>query len=85
MATTKKKTEPKGYTLTLEQIEQLRDLAVDMMNIRRSLEDLEGYNDIGTIMFKIGSIYNVANKAETEFDELIDEIDGKCDECGEDY
>jgi len=82
---TKKKTETKTYTLTQEQLQQLRDLAVDMMDLRRTLEDLEGADDLSTIMFKIGSMYHVAETAESSFDELIDEIDGDCDECGEDY
>jgi hypothetical protein len=55
------------------------------MDLRRTLEDLEGADDLSTIMFKIGSMYHVAETAESSFDELIDEIDGDCDECGEDY
>ena len=75
----------KKMTVTREQIDRLRDLATDVMNIRRTLEDLEGADDISTIMFKIGSMYHVAETAESSFDELIDEIDGDCDECDEDY
>lgn len=87
MATKKKTTEPKlkVYTLNEDQLKTLRDLATDIMNIRRTLEDLEGEDNVSKIMFNIGSIYNVANTAETVIDELVDSYEEECDECGDDF
>ena len=89
MATRKKATavaKPQTFTLTKEQFQTLREIARDLMNIREELSDLEGNNDLSTIMFKVGSTYNVANKAETSIDELIDQLDGEdCDECDDDF
>ena len=87
MARTKTKTETETttHTLTKEQIQQLRDFAVDMMNIRRTLEELEGEDDISTIMFNIGAIYNVAGVAETAIDEFLEQFEEECDECGDDF
>lgn len=86
MATRKKTTEPKPklYTLSEKQLKTLKDVAIDLMNIRRTLEDLEGQEDISTVMFKIGTIYNVTQQAETAMDELVDSYDGECDDCDED-
>jgi len=74
---TKKTTEvtPKTYVLTVEQLQTLKDLANDLMTIRRTLEDLEGEDDSSKIMFNIGSMYNVANKAETVIDTLVMQYD----------
>jgi len=74
---TKKTTEatPKTYVLTIEQLQTLKDLATDLMTIRRTLEDLEGEDDSSKIMFNIGSMYNVANKAETVIDTLVMQYD----------
>jgi prefoldin subunit 5 len=74
---TKKTTEvtPKTYALTVEQLQTLRDLANDLMTIRRTLEDLEGEDDPSKIMFNVGAMYNVSNKAETVIDELVRQCD----------
>lgn len=83
---TKTETETKTHTLTKEQIQQLKDFAVDMMNIRRTLEGLEGEDDISTIMFKIGATYNVAEVAETAIDEFLEQFnEEECFECGDDF
>jgi hypothetical protein len=63
---------PKARILTDEQLQIIKDLATDLMMIRRNLEDLEGEDNISKIMFQIGATYNVANKAETVIDELVD-------------
>ena len=77
---------PKARTLTDEQLQTIKDLATDIMNIRRTLEDLEGAEDLSTIMFKVGAMYNVAETAETVIDELVDSFnEEECDECGDDY
>jgi prefoldin subunit 5 len=76
---------PKANILTEEQLKTLRDLATDIMRIRRTLEDLEGEDNVSRIMFHVGSIYNVANTAETIIDELVDSYEEECDECGDDF
>ena len=80
-------TEPKlkVYTLNEDQLKTLRDLATDIMNIRRTLEDLEGEDNVSRIMFKVGSMYNIAYTAETIIDELVDSYEEECDECGDDF
>jgi prefoldin subunit 5 len=84
---TKKTTEstPKVRILTDEQLQTLKDLSTDLRNIRRTLENLEGEDNPSTIMFKVGAMYNVADKAETMIDELVDQFEEECDECGDDY
>ena len=85
MATKKKTTpEPKTYTLTEAQFQTLKDIATDLMNIRRTLEDLEGVEDISTIMFKVGKAFNVADEAETSIDSWIDQFSEECSDCDED-
>ena len=76
---------PKAHIITKDQIQILRDLATDIMRIRRTLEDLEGEDNVSRIMFHVGSIYNVANTAETIIDELVDSYEEECDECGDDF
>ena len=87
MATKKKTTEPKlkVYTLNEDQLKTLRNLATDIMNIRRTLEDLEGEDNVSKIMFHVGLMYNIANTAETVIDELVDSYEEECDECGDDF
>ena len=76
---------PKANILTEEQLKTLRDLATDVMNIRRTLEELEGVEDLSTIMFKVGAMYNVADRAETIIDELVDSYEEDCGDCDNDF
>lgn len=76
---------PKANILTKEQLQTLRDISTDLMNVRSTLEDLEGEDEISKIMFRIGMMYNVSSKAETILDELIDSYDENCDECDDNY
>ena len=75
---------PKARILTDEQLQIIRGIATDLMDIRRTLGDLEGEDNISKIMFQVGSMYNVANKAETVIDELVDSYEEDCDDCGDD-
>lgn len=86
MARAKKTTEPtpKTYTLTQEQIQTLKDFATDFTNIRRTLDDLEGEENISTVMFKVGAMYNVADEAETAFDSFLEQFEEECSDCDED-
>jgi hypothetical protein len=77
---------PKVYTLTEEQLQTLKDLAHDLMNIRSNLEDLEGEDNLSKVMFHVGAMYNVAEKAETVIDRLVDQFnEDDCEECGDDF
>lgn len=76
---------PKARILTNAQIKTLRDLATDIMNIRRTLEDLEGEDNLSVIMFKVGAMYNVAETAETVIDEFVDSYNEDCDECDDNF
>jgi prefoldin subunit 5 len=79
------KTTPKTYTLTEEQMQQLRDFATDLMDIRRNLHILEDEENLSKIMFHIGAMYNVADKAETAFDSFLEQFEEECDECGDNF
>jgi len=76
---------PKVHTLTEKQLDTLKELAADLMNIRRTLGDLEGEDNFSKVMFHVGSMYNVAEEAETVIDELVDQFNEDCDECGNDF
>lgn len=77
---------PKARILTDEQLQILKDVATDLMKIRSELDDLEGEDNVSKIMFRVGMMYNVADKAETILDELVDSYnEDYCDECGDDY
>ena len=71
--------------ITKEQLETLRDISTDLMNIRRTLEDLVGEDNLSVIMFKVGAMYNVADRAETIIDELVDSYEEDCDECDDNF
>jgi hypothetical protein len=76
---------PKANILTNEQLQTLREVSNDLGNIRRTLEDLEGQDDISTIMFKLGILYNVSNGAEDTLDELLNSYnEDYCEDCDED-
>jgi prefoldin subunit 5 len=79
-------TTPKTHILTKEQLQQLRELAGEILDIRRTLEDLEGEDDISKIMFKVGSTYVVASKAEDIIDNFLEQHeDEDYDECGDNF
>lgn len=75
---------PKANILTNEQLQTLRDVSGNLGDIRRTLEDLEGQDDVSTIMFKLGILYNVANTTEDTLDELLNSYDEECDDCNDD-
>lgn len=84
--TTKTQPNPKLYTFNEEQIKIFKDIATDLMDIRRTLSDLEGEENISTVMFKVGIAYITADKAETAIDSLLDEQFGEdCDECDDNF
>ena len=88
MATKKKTTEepkPKTYTLTEEQMQQLKGFATDLMDIRRTLHILEDIGNLSKIMFHVGAMYNVADKAETAFDSFLEQFEEECDDCGDNF
>ena len=76
---------PKLYTFNKEDLQVLKDIAHDVYDIRSTLEDLEGKDDLSTIMFKVGSMYNVASKTESAIDRFIEKYNEDCDECGDNY
>jgi hypothetical protein len=77
---------PKTHILTKEQLQQLRELAGEIADIRRTLGDLEGEDDISKIMFQVGSTYVVASKAEDVIDNFLEQYeDEDCDECGDNF
>ena len=80
-------TEPKlkVYTLNEDQLKTLRDLATDIMNIRRTLEDLEGEDDISRIMFKVGAMFTVAEQAESSIDSFLEDFPNEDDSWGNDF
>jgi hypothetical protein len=76
---------PKANILTNEQLQTLRETSNSLGNIRRTLEDLEGQDDISTIMFKLGILYNVANTTEDTLDELLNSYnEDYCEDCNDD-
>ena len=77
---------PKTHILTNKQLQQLREVAGEVADIRRTLEDLEGEDDISKIMFQVGSTYVVASKVEDVIDNFLEQYeDEDCDECGDDF
>jgi hypothetical protein len=76
---TRKKTEtvvkPQTFTLTKEQFRVVKDAAIDVMEIRRKLDDLSGNDDISTIMFEVGQAAYIADKLEGQLDELRDSFE----------
>jgi len=76
---------PKLYTFNKEDLQILKDIAHDVYDIRSTLEGLEGAEDISTIMFKVGSMYNVASRTESAIDNFLEKYEEDCDECGDNY
>ena len=77
---------PKAHILTKEQLEILKDVSRDLLNIRSTLEDLEGNEDLSTIMFRVGQSAYMANKAEDQLDEIINSYNEEdCEDCDDDF
>lgn len=76
---------PKTFTLTKEQFQVIIDAAIDLMDVRRTLDDLEGQEDISTVMFNVGKAAYIVNKVEDQLDELRDTFEEDCIDCEEDY
>ena len=87
MAAKKKTTtEPtvKTYTLTEAQFKTLEEISEKLSAIRRDLGELEGEDNISTIMFKVGSIFNNAVWCEDEIRDIINSYEEDCDEYDDD-
>ena len=88
MARAKKTTtEPtvKTYTLTESQFKTLEEISEKLSAIRRGLYELEGEENISTIMFKVGSVHTNADWCEDEVSDIINSFDeDNCDDCEDD-
>jgi len=87
MAAKKKTTtEPtvKTYTLTEAQFKTLEEISEKLSAIRRDLGELEGEDNISTIMFKVGSVFNNADWCEDEIRDIINSYEEDCDEYDDD-
>jgi DNA-binding PadR family transcriptional regulator len=88
MAAKKKTTtEPtvKTYTLTEEQFKTLEKIYEKLSDVRRNLGGLEGEENVSTIMFKVGSVFNNADWCEDEIRDIINSFDeDNCDDCEDD-
>ena len=87
MARAKKTTtEPtvKTYTLTEEQFKTLEKVYEKLSEVRRNLNNLEGEENISTIMFKVGSVFNNADWCEDEIRDIINSYEEDCDEYDDD-
>jgi hypothetical protein len=82
---TKVSVKPKTFTFTEEQFKIIKDVSVDLMDIRRKLEDIEGEDNVSTIMFQVGQSFLIANRSEDALDELLDSFENDCEDCDEDY
>ena len=60
---------PKTYE---EQVEQLSKLSFELYSIKDKLGDLEGKDNISTIMFNIGSAYASISKVKAQLDKHAD-------------
>jgi DNA-binding PadR family transcriptional regulator len=88
MARAKKTTtEPtvKTYTLTEEQFKTLEKIYEKLSDVRRNLGGLEGEENVSTIMFKVGSVFNNADWCEDEIRDIINSFDDdSCEDCEDD-
>ena len=60
------------YTPTKEQVKQLTDLSSTLYDVKEALANLEGEDNISTIMFNIGSAYAAVREVEDQLDKLAD-------------
>jgi len=89
MATKKKTTtEPtvKTYTLTEAQFKTLEEISEKLETLRRGLGELEGEENVSTIMFKVGSVYNNADWCEDAVGDIINSFDDNdCEDCDDNF
>jgi hypothetical protein len=79
---------PKARILTDEQLQILVEIYDKLTDIRRGLGQLEGEENVSTIMFKIGSVHNNADWCEDAVRDIVNSFDedyDDCDECGNDF
>jgi hypothetical protein len=79
---------PKANILTNEQLQILVEVYDKLTDIRRGLGQLEGEENVSTIMFKIGSVHNNADWCEDAIRDIVNSFDedyNDCDECGNDF
>jgi hypothetical protein len=79
---------PKANILTDEQLQTLVEIYDKLTDIRRGLGQLEGEENVSTIMFKIGSVHNNADWCEDAVRDIVNSFDedyNDCDECGNDF
>jgi hypothetical protein len=79
---------PKARILTDEQLQTLVEIYDKLTDIRRGLGQLEGEENVSTIMFKIGSVHNNADWCEDAVRDIVNSFDedyNDCDECGDDF
>jgi hypothetical protein len=76
---------PKANILTKEQFKTLEQISEKLSDVRRGLSELEGEENISTIMFKVGSAHNNADWCEDELRDIINSYEEDCDECDDNY
>jgi hypothetical protein len=87
MARTKTTTEPvvKTYTLIETQFKTLEQIYEKLSDVRRNLGGLEGEENVSTIMFKVGSVFNNADWCEDEIRDIINSFEEDyCEDCEDD-
>lgn len=65
----------KTYTLTVEQFDSLKEVANEIMSVRRLLEELRGEEEINCIMFDVGLSFNAISWCESELDGIVGDLD----------
>lgn len=80
------KTAPKLNTIiTEEQVQTLKDISSDLADIRRTLDNLKGEDNISDIMFDVGRSYHLTYECENELDTLLESFENDCYDCDENY
>ena len=76
---------PKTNILTNEQLQTLKNISSDLADIRRTLDNLKGEENISDVMFDIGRSYHIASKCEDDIDSLLESYEDTCYECDNDF
>ena len=76
---------PKANILTKEQLQTLKNISSDLADIRRTLDNLKGEENISDVMFDIGRSYHIAYECENELDTLLESYESDCYDCDENY